>query len=116
MATVSQEHQSSSSGVNVMPLIVFGVLSLIFGLVMGFFAPNMGILPEAASRQANNTDTLFQVLIGIGGGVFFLVQGLIYYAAVAFRAPANDDSDGPNLHGNLMLEIVWTVVPAVIVV
>jgi cytochrome c oxidase subunit 2 len=120
MATVSKEAQSSSSGVNVMPLIVFGVLSLIFGLFIALAMPDFwglfAVLPEAASREANNTDTLFQVLIGIGGAVFFLVQGLIYYAAIAFRAPANDDSDGPNMHGNLILEIVWTVIPAVIVV
>src|SRR5688572_6152792 len=100
MATVSQEHQSS--GVSVMPLIVFGVLSLIFGLAIGLATPYLGILPAAASREANNTEALFQVLLGIGGAVFFLVQGLIYYAAVAFRAPSNDESDGPNLHGNLM--------------
>lgn len=115
MATVSKEHQSSS-GVSVMPLIVFGVLSLIFGLFIGLVAPNMGILPEAASVEARNTDALFQVLLGIGGVVFFLVQGLIYYAAVAFRARANDDSDGPNLHGNFLLEVVWTLIPAVVVV
>jgi cytochrome c oxidase subunit II len=114
MATVSQEHQSS--GVKVMPLIVFGVLSLIFGLFIGIVAPSLGILPEAASREANNTDALFRVLLALGGGVFFLVQGLLYYAAWVFRAPANDDSDGPNFHGNLLLEIVWTIIPAIIVV
>lgn len=120
MATVSQEHQSSTK-VSVMPLIVFGVLSLIFGLFIAVAMPDFfgllpSILPEAASQEANNTDALFRVLIGIGGVVFFLVQGLIYYAAIAFRAPANDDSDGPNLHGNLLLELVWTLIPSIIVV
>jgi len=115
MATVSQEHQSSPK-VRIMPVIVFGVLSLIFGIVMGIIAPNLGMLPEAASVEAQNTDTLFRVLIFIGSVVFFLVQGLVYYAAWAFRAPANDDSDGPNLHGNFMLEVVWTIIPAVVVV
>jgi len=120
MATVSQEHQSSTK-VSVMPLIVFGVLSLIFGLFIAVAMPDFfgllpAMLPEAASQEAINTDALFRVLIGLGGVVFFLVQGLIYYAAIAFRAPANDDSDGPNLHGNLLLELVWTLIPAIVVV
>lgn len=114
MTTVPQQNQSS--GVNVLPLIVFGVLSLVFGFIMWQILPNMGILPPAASAEAERTDALFRVLLGIGGVVFFLVQGLIYYAAVAFRAKANDHTDGPNVHGNVILEIVWTIVPSVIVV
>ena len=27
-----------------------------------------------------------------------------------------DLSDGPNIHGNVMLEIIWTIVPSLIVV
>ena len=71
---------------NTLPLIVFGVLSLLFGLFMWWIFPSLGTLPPAASQEAVRTDGLFRVLIGIGGVVFFLVQGLIYYAAVAFRA------------------------------
>mgnify|MGYP000374134825 CR=1 FL=1 len=114
MATVPQQNQSQ--GVNTMPLIIFGVLSLVFGFLMWMFLPSMGVLPEAASQEAQRTDGLFRVLIGIGGVVFFLVQGLIYYAAFAFHAKDGDTEDGPNIHGNFMLEIVWTIVPSLIVV
>lgn len=114
MTTVPQQNQSS--GVSTMPLIVFGVLSLVFGFAMWFFFPSMGTLPPAASVEAERTDALFRVLLGIGGVVFFLVQGLIYYAAIAFRAKADDHTDGPNIHGNVLLEIIWTIVPSVIVV
>lgn len=114
MTTVPQQNQSSK--VSILPLIVFGVLSLVFGFLMWLLLPAMQILPPAASVEAENTDALFRVLLGIGGVVFFLVQGLIYYAAIAFRAKANDTTDGPNIHGNAVLEIVWTVIPAVIVV
>ncbi len=114
MATAPQQNQSS--GVNTLPLIVFGVLSLVFGFIMFAIFPSLGALPPAASNEAEATDALFRVLMGIGGVVFFLVQGLIYYAAIAFRAKSGDASDGPNIHGNVMLEIVWTIVPSVIVV
>lgn len=115
MATVPQQ-QNQSSGLHLMPLIVFGALSLVFGFLMWWILPSLNVLPEAASLQAENTDALFRVLMGIGSVVFFLVQGLIYYAAIAFRAKDGDITDGPNIHGNVMLEIIWTVVPSLIVV
>ncbi|MEL6524645.1 MAG: cytochrome c oxidase subunit II transmembrane domain-containing protein [Chloroflexota bacterium] len=115
MTTIPQEQQSSG-GLNLVPLIAFGVMSLVFGFIVWLLLPVMGILPEAASVEATRTDGLFRVLMGIGGVVFFLVQGLIYYAAVAFRAKPDDTSDGPNIHGNVMLEIVWTIIPSLIVV
>src|SRR5688572_3336542 len=100
-----------NQGISTMPLIVFGVLSLVFGLGMYFLFPSLGTLPVQTSVQARNTDELFRVLMGLSGVVFFLVQGLIYYAAIAFRAKANDVSDGPSIHGNTMVEIVWTIIP-----
>jgi cytochrome c oxidase subunit 2 len=108
--------RSPNQSISTMPLIVFGVLSLVFGLGMYFLFPSLGTLPVQTSVQARNTDELFRVLMGLSGVVFFLVQGLIYYAAIAFRAKANDVSDGPSIHGNTMVEIVWTIIPSVIVV
>jgi heme/copper-type cytochrome/quinol oxidase subunit 2 len=108
--------RNPNQSISTMPLIVFGVLSLVFGLGMYFLFPSLGTLPVQTSVQARNTDELFRVLMGLSGVVFFLVQGLIYYAAIAFRAKANDVSDGPSIHGNTMVEIVWTIIPSVIVV
>jgi len=98
------------------PFIVIGVISLAFGVILALLLPALGVLPEQASVQAQNTDALFTVLILIGGVVFALVQILIYYAAIRFRAKPTDTTDGPSIHGNTMLEIVWTVIPSVIVV
>jgi cytochrome c oxidase subunit II len=104
------------SNASTMPLIAFGVLALFFGLGTYIFYPTWGTLPIQASVQAQRTDHLFRVLMGMSGVVFFLVQGLIYYAAIAFRAKPNDLSDGPPIHGNVMIEIIWTIIPSVIVV
>ena len=99
-----------------MPIIIFGILSVAFALILWLALPGLNILPPQASAEAQRTDSLFTVLLVIGGFVFFLVQGLIYYAAIAFRVKANDVSDGPNIHGNTTLEIVWTIIPSVVVV
>ncbi|MCA9914589.1 MAG: hypothetical protein KC496_14655 [Anaerolineae bacterium] len=98
------------------PFVVIGVISLAFGVILALLLPALGILPEEASIQAQNTDALFTILILLGGVVFALVQLLIYYAAIRFRAKPTDMTDGPSIHGNTMLEIVWTVIPSVIVV
>lgn len=106
----------SQSSISVTPIIVFGVLSLIFGGVTYWLYPQLPLVPPQASEQAIVTDELFQILMGMSGVVFFLVQGLIYYAAVAFRAKSGDYTDGPAIHGNTTLEIVWTIIPSIIVV
>lgn len=104
------------TSVSLMPIVVFGILALAFGAFMYAVFPQLGVLPPQASTQAVSTDNLFRILIGLSGVVFFLVQGLIYYVAIAFRAKAGESSDGPSISGNTMLEIVWTVVPSVVVV
>ena len=112
-------NQSNQPSRSVAPSLVFIV---IFGLLItagGFFvaqAFTQIILPEQGSIQAQNTDNLFYILMLIGGIVFFLVQGLLLYSVIRFRQRANDLSDGPPIHGNTTLEIVWTVIPAIVVV
>ncbi len=51
----------------------------------------------------------------IAAVVFVLVQGLIIYSVIRFRTRKDDDGSLPvQVHGNTRLEIVWTVIPAVI--
>ena len=47
--------------------------------------------------------------------VFIFVQGLIIFSVVKFRTRKDDDGSLPKqIHGNTRAEIVWTVIPAVI--
>lgn len=117
MATTQSQQSSNSSafGVSLISIIIFGVAMVIFGLVIGAVFTSK-ILPEQASEQAIATDGLFQVLLSIGAMVFFLVQGLLVISVIRFRKRPNDVTDGPNIHGNVTLEIVWTIIPSVIVV
>jgi cytochrome c oxidase subunit II len=47
--------------------------------------------------------------------VFVFVQGLIIYSVVKFRRKPDDDGALPvQVHGNTRLEIIWTVIPALI--
>lgn len=66
--------------------------------------------------QAPLVDDLFNVMVVIGMALFILTEGLIVYSMIRFRKPPGDESDGADIEGNLPLEIVWTAIPAVIVI
>jgi cytochrome c oxidase subunit 2 len=47
---------------------------------------------------------------------FSLVVVFMVYAIFAFRKRNWDDAEGEHFHGNAILEIVWTVVPLIVVI
>jgi cytochrome c oxidase subunit 2 len=94
-------------------VFVWGAIVLVGGYLIGSLTPS--ILPVQASAEAAQVDTLFRITLFIGGMIFLLVQGLLAYSVIRFRVPRTDTGDGPNIHGNVTLEIVWTTIPAVIV-
>lgn len=97
--------------------------SLIVTLVAAVIAIAIGIglsywihwFPVQASTQAKNTDRLYHVLVDASIPIFVLVVAVILYCAWQFRMkPGEELKDGPPIHGNTRLEVVWTTIPAVI--
>ena len=72
-------------------------------------------LPEQASRQSGRIHFVFWFVTGICIAIFALVTSVIAYSVVRFRRKPDDDSDGPPIHGHTGLEIVWTVIPTLLV-
>lgn len=72
------------------------------------------LLPTVASKEAKLIDDLFYYMLVIGCMIFFAVQGALVYSAFVYRRKPGDTSDGPPIHGNVPLEIMWTVIPAVL--
>jgi cytochrome c oxidase subunit 2 len=71
--------------------------------------------PASASTQAGNTDTLYHVLVIASIPIFVLVVTVILYSVWQFRMkPGEDLKDGPPIHGNTRLEVLWTAMPAVL--
>ncbi len=68
---------------------------------------------EPAGPFADQIDGLFWPVFWIATGVFVLVQGAIIAIIILFR-----DKEGAKepkqLHGNAKLEVIWTVIPALI--
>jgi cytochrome c oxidase subunit II len=68
-----------------------------------------------ASAQADDIDTLLNVMIILSCFVFAIVMVMLGYCVWKYRAKPGDESDGEPIHGNTKLEITWTVIPTVIV-
>jgi len=109
---LSNSKSSGGSGA-LLWIVIAGAIILVGGFLIGTLAPQS--LPTSGSAQAQQVDALFQFMLVIGGAIFLLVQGVLLYSVIRYRARPGDQSDGPAIHGNTMLEFIWTVIPAVIV-
>jgi cytochrome c oxidase subunit 2 len=101
--------------VNIPSQITTLLAGIILTLLSLWYGQNHGLLPVAAAQEAPLVDSLFNAMLTIGTGIFLLVTGILLYASFRFRRQAGDLSDGPPVHGNIPLEILWTAIPAVIV-
>jgi cytochrome c oxidase subunit 2 len=72
-------------------------------------------LPLPASAAAGPVDNLFALEVGIGSFIFFGCSGVMLWTLLFNRAPKYDLDNGDSIEGNLKLEIVWTLIPLVIV-
>jgi cytochrome c oxidase subunit 2 len=70
---------------------------------------------DAASTAAGPIDTLMDAMIIISSFVFAIVCVALGYALYKWRVKPGDESDGLPIHGNTKLEIIWTLIPTIIV-
>jgi cytochrome c oxidase subunit 2 len=71
------------------------------------------LFPEQASTMASRVDSLYFFLVGLTAFFSLLIAGLIVTYAVRFRR-RSPDSIGARIHGGLVLEITWSVIPFLI--
>jgi cytochrome c oxidase subunit 2 len=95
-------------------MIGVGLLASVLGVVAGLL---INWFPPAASTQADQIDTLWDVLIIASVPVFVLVTVVIAFSVLNFRMrPGEEGIDGPPIHGNTRLEVIWTAIPAILIV
>src|SRR5213593_23139 len=71
--------------------------------------------PRQASRDAHKIDTLYDVLLLVSVPIFVLVMTVAIYSVIRYRARPGDEGDGPPIHGNTRLEVIWVTIPFLIV-
>ena len=69
--------------------------------------------PDPHTNQAKQVFWLFNAVLVMGGIVFVGVEGFIVYAIVRYRR--RDDRLPTQVHGNNLVEVIWTAIPTVIV-
>jgi cytochrome c oxidase subunit 2 len=82
-------------------------------------AGNGGIAPpDSATASGSAINDLYWIVIGITIAIFLLAEGALVWFLFRFRRrPGTAEGiEGPQIHGNTRLEILWTAVPFLILV
>ncbi len=112
-----EDNRSNIPSISPAAIVVAAVFLLVSVIGINWFTTFVPVvLPPQASAESKSVDELFYILVVIGGVVFFLIQGMLLISVIFFRARGEDRSDGPTYHGNPLLELVWTIVPSLVVV
>ncbi|MEO5965900.1 MAG: cytochrome c oxidase subunit II [Candidatus Limnocylindrales bacterium] len=87
-----------------------------------------GITPERAwnsffpvggtggvTDRSRDVQRLYDIVFYIAAVVFILVEGLIVYSVFRYRRKSTDTDLPPQIHGNNLVEVIWTVIPTAIV-
>jgi cytochrome c oxidase subunit 2 len=98
----------------ILQMAVIGVVACAIGIPIALAIP---WFPSTGSHQADNVHTLYDVLLIASVPMFVLVTTVVLFSVFKFRMkPGEEQKDGPPVHGNTRLEVVWTAVPAVLIV
>ena len=89
-------------------------VALIFSAVA--FAGNAGFLPgQAASPNAERVQSAFIFVAILTGLILVAVEGTLIVFVIKYRRRGRPrTAEGPQIHGSTRLEVIWTVVPVVI--
>lgn len=98
----------------VIQMVVIGAIASAIGIAIALW---IDWFPADAAKQSAPIDTLYDVLMIVSVPVFVLVTTVILYSVWAFRMrPGQELEDGPPIHGNTRLEVIWTALPAIMLV
>jgi len=95
-------------------MLIIGAIASAIGIAV---ALSINWFPLAADAQAHQIDTLYDVLLIFSVPIFVLVEVVVLFSVWKFRMrPGEELRDGPPIHGNTTLEVIWTAVPAILLV
>jgi cytochrome c oxidase subunit II len=95
-------------------MVIHGLIASAIGIAAGLA---IDWFPEQASTQASSIDHLYDVLIWTSVPVFVTVSIIVLFSVRNFKMrPGEEQLDGPPIHGNTRLEVIWTAIPAIVLV
>lgn len=99
-------------------LIAGLVVVILVALVGAVFLTGAGASlypPNAVTTQAHEVRGLYDIVFAIAVAIFVLVEGLIIWSVLRYRRRPTDTELPVQTHGNNLVEVIWTVIPTVIV-
>src|SRR3984885_13081796 len=95
-------------------MLMLGGVAIVIAIPVALIIP---WFPANGSHQAGNVLTLYDVLLIVSIPIFVLVETVVLYSVWKFRMkPGEEEKDGPPIHGNTRLEVLWTALPAGLVI
>jgi len=105
--------QKYNKNITIIIIFLAIILNTLISLLMGYWSYSW--LPLQASEAAHYVDNLFAFETTIGTFIFLGCTGTMAWILIFNRAPKYDESNGEPLEGNIKLEIIWTIIPLILV-
>ena len=105
-------HPPGEPGHPLFRMFAIGIVASLIGIAI---ALAIDWFPVNAAKSTKEIDTLWDVLLIVSVPVFVLVMTVAIYSVIRFRARPGDRGDGAPIHGNTRLEVVWVLIPFLIV-
>ena len=83
--------------------------------VLALAASGCLLPPDPVTEDGQDVFNLYLVVLALAAIVFVGVEGFILYAILRYRRQPGDDVLPEQHHGNNTIEIIWTIIPTVIV-
>ena len=99
-------------------IVAGGVVVLLIAIVGVVFWLGWGETlypPEAVTEEGRLISDLYDIVFAIAVAIFIAVEGLIVWSVLRYRRRPDDVELPPQTHGNNLVEVLWTLIPTVIV-
>lgn len=97
---------------------IFGIvaaLAVTAGLIVFTFAYDW--FGPLIADESGKIDNVYRWLLAASIPFFVIIVGVIAFCVLEFRADGDEDKrDGEPFHGSTRIEIVWTIIPTIVVV
>lgn len=84
-------------------------------LVLALAASGCLLPPDPVTEDGQDVFNLYLIVLALAAIVFVGVEGFILYAIFRYRRQPGDDVLPEQHHGNNTVEVIWTIIPTVIV-
>ncbi len=94
-------------------LVLVALALPVAGVVAALFLPGIAP-PRGVSESGRTINEIYWVVFALAALVFVLIEATLLAFIIRFRRRRDtpDGLEGPQIHGNTRIEVIWTLIPA----